>query len=97
MKVAFREFKSNGEIVAIFPEIPCDLSGHNCMSYLHIGQHSACDPVFILKVTKPAENYQELLEEIEKIYDDDVEVIKRINKPCYVKERLRYIAQNYNK
>ena len=48
MKVAFREFKSNGEIVAIFPEVPCDLSGHNCMSYLHIGQHSACDPVFIL-------------------------------------------------
>ena len=87
MKVAFREFKSNGEVIAIFPELPADLTGKYCVSYMSIGQHEECDPVFILKVTKPTENYQDLLKMIEQIYDTDIEVIKRINRECYIIER----------
>jgi hypothetical protein len=37
-KVIFRQF-ANGEVIALFPELPADNNFSNCMSYMRIGQH----------------------------------------------------------
>ena len=37
-KVIFRQFP-NGEVIALFPELPGDTDPGTCMSYMHIGQH----------------------------------------------------------
>ena len=66
-KVIFR-YWMNG-VIAIFPEIPGDLSPQNCLSYQHIGQHSACDPSYIIKSSKPATEtqYNNLKVELESL------------------------------
>lgn len=51
-KVIFRHWK--GDVIAIFPEIPGDMSPYTCMSYQHVGQHGACDPYGIIADSRPA-------------------------------------------
>ncbi len=64
-RVIFRMFK--GEVIAIFPELPGTMDVYTCSSYMHIGQHGACDPYGVIGVSKPAKEkeyvglYQELL------------------------------------
>ena len=74
VRVAFRE-DLDGDITAVF------IDDKTCFPYLgcyaHIGQHSVCSVEWIRK-TKPAKNYNNLLNELEGI-GYDVEVIKRIN------------------
>ena len=41
--VIFRTF-TNGEVIALFPFIPSDNYGHNCLSYQRIGQHGGATP-----------------------------------------------------
>jgi len=41
-KVIFRQF-ADGDIIAIFPEIPADNNYNHCLSYQHTGQHGTCD------------------------------------------------------
>lgn len=53
-KVIFRKFKDNGDVIAIFPEELGDSSIYTCSSYVRVGQHSACDPVGLIPVTKLA-------------------------------------------
>lgn len=70
-KVIFRKFKDDGEIIAIFPEIPGDNSVFTCQSYQHVGQHGQAnellfeDDEFTL-LAKPKE-YQDLLDELKSI------------------------------
>lgn len=70
-KVIFRKWRDNGDIVAVFPEIPSDTrSWYLCEAYEHIGQHGACDyQDAILPQTVPAkpEEYAELFQELSKI------------------------------
>lgn len=61
--VVFRKFK-DGQIIALFPELPCDDRG-NITSYMHIGQHSACSPLIVneTKLATP-QDYQGLYNEL---------------------------------
>ena len=70
VKVIFRKWKSNGEIIALFPEIPHDVNGVYSESYQHIGQHGAADPQGVVSIyTNPAipEEYADLKRELEQI------------------------------
>jgi len=78
-KTIFRKFKDNGDIIALFPEVPSDIGGKNCDSFMHIGQHSAANYQYLLKETVLAtpEEYAELKHELESHYDYKIEVYQR--------------------
>jgi hypothetical protein len=80
-RVIFRKFKDDGSIIAFFPHEISDNKG-NCMSYMHIGQHSAADYNGCLKITIPAkpEEYKYLLNELVRIGYHDLIIRKRLNK-----------------
>ena len=63
--VHFRKFK-DGSIIAIFPGIPGTRHDYSCLSYMHVGQHGACD-VDIIGDTSRArpEEYAPLARELE--------------------------------
>ena len=73
-KVVFRKFK-DGDIIALFPEIEGGVNQKGeCMSYMHIGQHSGASYalVYDTKLAKP-EEYADLFAELEGIgYNLDV-------------------------
>lgn len=51
--VIFRKFR-DGDVIAIFPEIPATNTKNNQYhSYMHVGQHGACD-LGIIRTTLPA-------------------------------------------
>lgn len=50
-KVVFRKY-SDGEIIALFPQIICT-NGGEILSYMHVGQHGAAS-VDIVRKTKAA-------------------------------------------
>ena len=76
-KVVFRKF-NDGQIIALFPELPCDNRG-NITSYMHIGQHAPASR-FIVHDTKPAnpEEYADLHAELQRI-GYDIEIRKKLN------------------
>lgn len=82
-KVIFRTFK-DGQVIALFPEIPATDNGWECMSYMHIGQHGAASP-FLTHYTRPASEmeYKPLLDELKRIGYDDLKVCKRFGKNDY--------------
>ncbi len=70
-KVVFRKFKdgySENEVIALFPEIPSDRYGYECLSYMHIGQHSGASPYLVYR-TNPAMpvEYADLARELEDL------------------------------
>ena len=73
--VIFRKFKigedfDKEEIIAVFPEEDYfHYPSSTKMSYMHVGQHSACELSHIKDVTVPAtkSEYQDLKEELESI------------------------------
>ena len=77
-KVIFRAFDSDGEIIALFPEIPADTQLGHCMSYMHVGQHCGAS-VDLSPYTRPAtpEEYAPLAEELTRI-GYDLQICKRI-------------------
>lgn len=76
--VIFRKFKE-GNIIAIFPTMLGTLDQYTCNSYQHIGQHGACEPTYLIQITKLAkpEEYGELFQELVNIGYDDLKVYKR--------------------
>jgi hypothetical protein len=66
--VIFRKYPK-GDILAIFPEIPADRWGTECMAYQHIGQHGGGDCNLMMRATKPAKvsEYKDLKRELEMI------------------------------
>ena len=77
VRVIFRKFADNGEVIALFPDLPFDNSG-NITSYMHVGQHGAASPR--LKGTHPASEaeYADLKAELEQIgYELDIIDLKR--------------------
>lgn len=69
-KVIFRKWKTNGDIIALFPEVPADNIGNLCSSYEHIGQHGGADyNLVVFYKTKPAtpEEYADLKKELETL------------------------------
>ena len=77
-RVIFRKF-SDGEIIAIFPDIEstCNKPWER-MSYLHYGQHGACDHSVVYGTTlaTPTE-YADLHRELVSIGYDDLKIVKR--------------------
>lgn len=55
-KVIFRAWRTTGEVIALFPEIPHDRHGDFCTSYMHVGQHGAASPMLsgFARATRPA-------------------------------------------
>lgn len=51
-KVIFRKFP-DGELIALFPELPATPDSSFCLCYVHIGQHSAATPDLV-RTTKRA-------------------------------------------
>ena len=66
--VVFRKFKE-GDIIALFPEVPADNAGILCMSYMQIGQHSGANYYNVVHKTKRAtpDEYANLYRELERI------------------------------
>ena len=88
-KVIFRKFADDGDVIAVFPEIPNDRFGSQCLSYMHVGQHSGCDP-FIADFTVPATQNEHagLKRELENIgYMLDVR--KRVSRRMHCARRVR--------
>lgn len=52
--VVFRKWKDNGHIIALFPELPSDIQGWYCDSYMHVGQHDGADYYGVVEHTTPA-------------------------------------------
>lgn len=74
--VIFRSYvtKNRGVVVkrepiALFPELPGTNDPYTCSFYMHVGQHSSCDPLWVIETTKPAtlEEQNILKEELESI------------------------------
>jgi hypothetical protein len=86
-KVVFRKW-SNGDIIAMFPEIPYGMLRRYCVSYEHVGQHGATSPdTLTLLTTKPRpEEYAELKAELERI-GYILEVRSRITSQMHAKRR----------
>jgi len=72
-RVVFRRWR-NGDIIALFPQIPADYQGYMCSSYEHVGQHGAANPdVVIAQTTYVGSPYPPLAEELEQL-DYDLEI-----------------------
>jgi hypothetical protein len=67
--VVFRRWKENGDIIALFPELPSDIYGFFCDSYEHVGQHGGADYYGVIQATKPVRNKaaKELAKELTRI------------------------------
>jgi hypothetical protein len=50
--VVFRKWK-NGDLIALFPELPADIHGRYCDAYEHVGQHGGADYFGVIQQTKP--------------------------------------------
>jgi hypothetical protein len=83
-KVIFRKWNKsvdkNQGIIAIFPEEIGTMSGYTCDSWERVGEHSACDPVGVIKNSKPAteSEYQEDKNYLENHYGYNLKVLKRL-------------------
>lgn len=66
--VVFRKYPK-GDILAVFPEIPADHWGKECMAYANLGQHGSADAEHVTRATKPAKpsEYKDLKRELESI------------------------------
>lgn len=64
--VVFRKWDGDGHILALFPELPSDRYGHNCLSYQHVGQHSGAWYQGCIQNSRPAtpEEYAPLHREL---------------------------------
>lgn len=67
--VVFRKWKSSGDIIALFPEVPADLFGRFCDAYEHVGQHGGADYDLVVRHTVPAtaDDVEPLAKELRQI------------------------------
>ena len=77
-RVVFREWKEDGDIIALFPD---DINPNDgtITSYMHVGQHGSADYVGVIADTQPAreDEYRDLLAELMAIGYTDLRVVKR--------------------
>ncbi len=52
VKVIFRKYQ--GEILALFPELPGTNEARTCLCYAHVGQHSSANYHWVIGHSKPA-------------------------------------------
>lgn len=98
IKVVFRVF--DGEVLALFPELPGTNDRWTCTCYAHIGQHSSADIHHVVNNSRPAtvEEYFDLLRELEGIYctdGDTLRVVRRVGKWAITAREEELRAQGY--
>ena len=78
-KVIFRRFH-NGDIIALFPELPGTMDPGTCLSYEHTGQHGAASIslVEVYPLATPAE-YRDLQSELAGL-GYNLHIMKRFNR-----------------
>jgi hypothetical protein len=78
-RVVFRRY-SDGQIIALFPDVPWSRRLGEVASYMHIGQHGAADYRHVVATTKPATEKESagLLNELRQVGYNNIRVIKRI-------------------
>ena len=54
-RVVFRRWKDSGEVVAVFPEIPADAEGRQCVTYQCSVEYGAAEYFTLMRATTPAE------------------------------------------
>ena len=87
-KVIFRKFKSTGEIIAFFPEIPGTVNyAEDCLSYMHIGQHGAASLYPDSTIPANKLEYNDLYNELVLIGYEDLKIYKRTS---YKDFKIRY-------
>ena len=76
-RVVFRRY-SDGQIIALFPDVPWSGRWGEVASYMHIGQHGAADYSHVVTTTKPAseKEYTGLLNELRRVGYNHIKVIK---------------------
>ena len=76
-RAVFRKYP-DGQIIALFPDIPWSEDG-SVTSYMHVGQHGAAYYKQVIDSTTPARegDYSALLEELETIGYDNLRIVKR--------------------
>ena len=74
--VTFRLYE-NGDVYALFPEVPFDdpWSKNQILGYAHVGQHSAYHTDWLEDPLATPEQYTELLDELQVVYEGQLEVI----------------------
>jgi hypothetical protein len=67
--VVFRRWKENGDVIALFPELPADIFGTFCDAYEHVGQHGGADYHGVVQHTKPCslDDAADLATELQRI------------------------------
>ena len=77
-KVIFRKMKDNGEIIALFVEVPGTNEFYTCSAYVQVGQHFVVNPTLVINTSTLAtqDEYQDLKEELER-RGYNLKVIKR--------------------
>jgi hypothetical protein len=72
--------KCEGEVTAVFPTLPGDMSEYTMTCYAHVGQHGIAHEQWVrsAKPAKPSE-YADLLRELRGIGYDDLVIRKRLN------------------
>lgn len=67
--VVFRKWKENGDVIALFPELPADILGIFCDAYESIGQHGGADYFGVIRQTTPCSSEQsaDLAVELQRI------------------------------
>ena len=67
--VIFRRWRDNGDIIALFPELPSNQQGLFCEAYEHVGQHGGADYHGVIAASRPTtqEAAAPLAKELERI------------------------------
>lgn len=83
--ITFRKFK-DGQVIALMPHEVADHKG-NVNSYMHVGQHSGADYNHVVSDTKLAKpnEYADLLNELEKAFGYNINVVLKRNYTKYLK------------
>ena len=92
--VIFRVWpKEHDAVIAILPTLPGTYDPATCSSYMHVGQHGACDPVGLVEETRLAapSEYAALKRELEAAPYRYKLAVRRRLAPAYRRERERAI------
>ncbi|WP_276788320.1 hypothetical protein, partial [Paraprevotella xylaniphila] len=69
----------DGQVIALFPDIPWSGRRGEITSYMHVGQHGAADYAGVIAMTRPAheKEYRNPLSELRAIGYDDLHIMRR--------------------
>jgi len=77
-RVVLRRYP-DGQVIALFPDIPWSGRRSEVTSYMRLGQHGAADYAGVIAATRQAreDEYGDLLSELQATGYDDLHVVRR--------------------